>query len=136
MTHVLVVHHDVDVADLEVDELRRAGYEVTQCAGPTAGPCAVLAERTCWMADAADVLVYDQWSSGDGGRELIDGLRERYPDTPVVLTAQGPLLDWVAEEGPHRVIPLVGAPTRAGLVAVIEAALAEPAGTAGGAWLR
>ena len=127
MTHVLVVHHDVDVADLEVDELRRAGYEVTQCAGPTAGPCPVLEGRHCWMADAADVLVYDVWSAGDGGHELIEGLRQLYPDTPVVLTTEGQLLDWVAEEGPYRVTPLVGAPTRAGLVAVIEAALGSAA---------
>ena len=27
MTRVLVVHHDVDVADIEVDDLRRAGYD-------------------------------------------------------------------------------------------------------------
>ena len=27
MTRVLVVHHDVDLADQEVDTLRRLGYE-------------------------------------------------------------------------------------------------------------
>jgi DNA-binding NtrC family response regulator len=121
MTHVLVVHHDVDVADLEVDTLRRAGYVVTQCAGPAAGPCPVLAGRRCWMADAADVLVYDVWASGDGGRELIAGLRELYPATPIILTAAGQLLDWVAEEGPYGVSALVGAPSHGDLTNLIEA---------------
>jgi hypothetical protein len=29
MTRVLVVHHDVDMSDQEVDSLRRRGYGVT-----------------------------------------------------------------------------------------------------------
>ena len=37
MTRVLVVHHDPDQADIEVDRLRREGHEVQQCAGPAAG---------------------------------------------------------------------------------------------------
>jgi DNA-binding NtrC family response regulator len=124
MTHVLVVHHDVDLADLEVDELRRAGYEVEQCSGPTFGPCPVLRGATCWMADRADVLVYDVWASGDDGHALIDHIRDLYPDTPVVLTSPGMELDWVETEGVHGVTPLVGAPTQPRLVAAIEASLA------------
>ena len=42
MTHVLVVHHDLDMADQESDWLRHAGFSVEQCAGPQYGPCPVL----------------------------------------------------------------------------------------------
>jgi DNA-binding NarL/FixJ family response regulator len=111
MTHVLVVHHDVDVADLEVDELRRA---------------------PCWMAERADVLVYDVWASGDDGRALIEDLREQYPDKPVVLTSLGMEPDWVTDEGVHRVTAMTGAPTRARLVEAIERALGAPTAVAAG----
>jgi DNA-binding NtrC family response regulator len=125
MTRVLVVHHDVDLADLEVDALRRAGYAVEQCSGPThGGPCPVLRGTTCWMADRADVLVYDVWASGDDGHALIEHLRDMYPDTPVVLTSPGMPLDWVETEGIHGVTPLLGAPTQQRLVEAIETALA------------
>lgn len=122
-TSVLVVHHDVDLADTEVDELRRAGYHVEQCSGPTAGPCPVLRRRTCWMADQADVLVYDVWATGEDSHVLIDDLREMYPDKPIVLTSLGMGLDWVETEGIHGVTPLVGAPTQQRLVEAIETAL-------------
>src|SRR5579884_38715 len=77
MTRVLVVHHDLDLADQEADELRRAGFEVEQCGGPVGGRCPVLAGRRCDLAARADVLVYDAWATGepDGARRLIEGLR-------------------------------------------------------------
>jgi DNA-binding NtrC family response regulator len=124
MTHVLVVHHDVDVADVEVDELRRAGYVVEQCSGPTAGPCPVLRRAPCWMAERADVLIYDVWASGDDGRTLIEDLREVHPDKPVVLTSLGMEPDWVVDEGIHGVTPMTGAPTQKRLVEAVERALA------------
>lgn len=124
MTQVLVVHHDVDLADIEVDELRRAGYEVAQCSGPSAGPCPVLRHAPCWMAERADVLVYDAFASGDDSRVLIDELREQYPDKPVVLTSLGMDLDWVTTEGVHDVTPMTGAPTQKRLVEAVETALA------------
>src|SRR3990172_708037 len=34
MTRVLVVHHHIDMADLETDQLRSPGYEVGQGWGP------------------------------------------------------------------------------------------------------
>lgn len=126
MTRVLVVHHDLAIGDQEADSLRRAGYEVEQCQGPIGGaPCPVIAGRTCPAADRADVLVYDVWATGesDGGQKLIEGLRELYPDIPVVLTAPGMELAWVETSGPHRVVPLVGPPTAARLEAAIERAL-------------
>lgn len=125
MTQVLVVHHDVDLADIEVDALRRAGYTVAQCSGPTAGPCPILRGEPCWMIDNADVLVYDIWASGDDGHALITDIRELYPQTPVVLTSPGMELDWVETEGVHGVTPMVGAPTQAKLVGAVERAIAD-----------
>ena len=123
MTHVLVVHHDVDLADIEVDELRRAGYQVEQCSGPSAGPCPVLRHAPCWMAERADVLVYDAFASGDDSRVLIDELREQYPDKPVVLTSLGMELDWVTTEESTGSRRSIGAPTQKRLVEAVEAAL-------------
>ena len=39
MTRVLVVHHDVDLSDQEVDALRRRGYDTRQCMGPIGISC-------------------------------------------------------------------------------------------------
>ena len=132
MTRVLVVHHDLDLADQESESLRRFGYEVVECAGPTRNRCPVLAGHPCDLAEAADVLVYDSWASGDaeGARTLIDRIRETHPDTPVVLTSPGPALDWEEPDGVHGVTIMVGQPTGARLDAAIRTAMetAPPVG--------
>jgi hypothetical protein len=135
MTRVLVVHHDIDMADQEVDSLRRLGYEPVQCSGPAMYACPVLSGLPCPDVDRADVLVYDVWSTttSDSGRSLVEGLRELYPTIPIVLTAPGMELDWVETEGIHRVVPLVGVITGERLHAAIQEGLAarpQPAGTA------
>jgi DNA-binding NtrC family response regulator len=129
MTRVLVVHHDLDLAGQEVDSLRRFGYEVVECGGPTRNRCPVLARRPCDLAERADVLVYDIWASGDaeGARVLIENIREVYPDTPVVLTSPGLELSWEEDTGPHAVTTLIGQPTGARLHAAIQAALGATA---------
>jgi len=126
MTHVLVVHHDVDMSDQEVDSLRRQGYGVTQCLGPVGARCPVLSGRPCTLAEQADVLVYDAWTTGEpeGAERLIEGLRELHPDVPVVLTATGIEPDWIELTGRHAVVPLVGQPTGERLAAAIEEAIA------------
>ena len=105
MTRVLVVHHDLDMAGQEADSLLRFGYEVVECGGPSRNRCQVLAGQSCDLAERADVLVYDVWSSGDieGSRTLISNIRDVHPDTPVVLTTPGLELSWEEETGPHRV---------------------------------
>lgn len=135
MTRVLVVHHDIDMADQEADSLRRLGYEVEQCSGPRyeveqssallSNACPVMRGEPCAAVERADVLVYDVWSTteSDGGKRLIEGLRDRYPSIPIVLTAPGMELDWVETEGPHRVVPLVGIPTADRLDVAIREAL-------------
>jgi DNA-binding NtrC family response regulator len=126
MVRVLVVNHDVDLADAEVDQLRRAGYEVDQCSGPTHAltTCPVMRGLPCWQVEWADVLVYDAWAAGDGGRELTADLRALYPGKPIVLTSAGMELAWTLDSGPTGVTNLVGAPTRAALAGAVENARA------------
>jgi DNA-binding NtrC family response regulator len=129
MTRVLVVHHDIDLADEEADSLRRRGYEVIQCAGPIGATkgCPVINGHACEMAEIADVLVYDAWATGepDGAQQLIEGLREVHPDTPVVLVASGMEPDWIETAGEHDVTPLVGQPTGDRLAQAVEQAIAS-----------
>jgi hypothetical protein len=125
MTRVLVVHHDLDLGGQEVDSLRRFGYDVTECSGPTWNSCPVLAGRPCDLAERADVLVYDVWASGDadGSRTLIENIRDIHPATPLVLTSPGLELSWVESSGPHGVTTLTGQPTGARLHEAIQTAV-------------
>ena len=131
MTRVLVVHHDLDLAGQEVDSLRRYGYDVSECSGPTKNRCPVLAGHPCDLAERADVLVYDVWASGDadGSRTLIENIRDIHPDTPVVLTSPGLELSWEEESGPHAVTTLTGQPTGERLHTAIQEAMAAAATT-------
>jgi hypothetical protein len=131
MTRVLVVHHDLDLAGQEADSLRRYGYDVVECAGPTWNRCPVLSGRPCDLAARADVLVYDAWASGDadGAQKLIAGIREIHPHTPIVLTSLGLPLSWEETSGPHAVTILTGQPTGARLDVAIRDAMASVATT-------
>jgi len=128
MTRVLLVHHDIDLADQEADALRRHGYEVQQCMGPVGARCPILSGRTCSLAEDADVLVYDAWVTGepDGAQRLIEGLRDIHPDVPVVLVATALEPSWIETAGLHRVTPLVGNPTGDRLAEAIERAMEPP----------
>jgi hypothetical protein len=125
MTRVIVVHHDLELAGQEADSLRRFGYDVTECGGPTRTQCPALAGRPCDLIERADVLVYDVWASGDaeGARALIESIRDIHPDTPVVLTSPGLALSWEEVGGPHGVTALLGQPTGARLHQAIQTAL-------------
>jgi hypothetical protein len=83
--------------------------------------------HVCPAVEDADVLVYDVWSTGesDGGRALVEGLREMHPTIPIVLDVPGMELDWVETTGVHAVIPLVGQPSGPSLAAAVKAALAS-----------
>lgn len=133
MTRVLVIHHDIDLSDQEVDSLRRRGYEARQCLGPIGSSCPILAGLPCDLAVDADVLVYDAFVTGEpeGARTLIEGMREIHPDVPIVLVASGMEPSWMELAGLHGVTPLVGQPTGDRLAAAIETALgAAPGGPA------
>jgi hypothetical protein len=126
MTRVLVVHHDIDLSDLEVDSLRRRGYEARQCLGPIGASCPIINGLPCALADDADVLVYDAFVTGepDGAQALIEGMRDLHPAVPIVLVASGMEPSWMETAGLHGVTPLVGQPTGERLAAAIETALA------------
>ena len=129
MTRVLVVNHDIDLADNEVDGLRRRGYDVRECLGPIGAHCPILAGRSCSLADWAEVMVYDAWATGepDGAVELIGGLREHHPEVPIVVTASGIEPDWIELTGPLAITPLVGEPSGARLASAIDDAVASAA---------
>lgn len=125
MTRVLLVYHDENVADVEGDALRRAGYEVDRCAGPVGGqPCPVLEGLPCWQVEKADVLVYDTWDAEFGDHVLVDDLLGLHPDKPLVLTSDpstdGDRMDRQTDAG------WIVAPTRADLAGAIELALQRP----------
>jgi DNA-binding NtrC family response regulator len=125
MTRVLVVNHDIDLADNEVDGLRRRGYEVRECLGPIGAHCPILAGQPCDLAAWAEVMVYDAWATGepDGAVELIGGLRQHHPDVPIVVTASGIEPDWIELTGPLAITPLVGAPSGDRLAMTIDHAV-------------
>lgn len=124
MTRVLVVNHDIDMADIEIDQLRRAGYEVDQCRGPVGGDaCPVLNGQTCWQVEKADVLVYDVWATGDGAADLINDLRDMHPNKPVVLTSPGLMMSWAETGGPHEVTPVDWVESGGDLASAVEEAL-------------
>lgn len=129
MTRVLVVNHDIDLADQEVESLRRRGYDVLECLGPIGARCPILAGRPCQLAEWADVMVYDAWATGepDGAVELIEGLREHHHDVPIVLQASGMEPSWAETTGPLAITPLVGPPNGDRLAAAIEEAVASAA---------
>lgn len=126
MTRVLVVNHDIDLADQEVDSLRRRGYEVHECLGPIGAHCPILSGRPCNLAAWADVMVYDAWATGepDGATALIHGLRVHHPDVPIVVSAPGIEPSWIETAGPDGITPLVGLPSGERLAAAIEQAIA------------
>lgn len=132
MTRVLVIHHDIDLADQEVDSLRRRGYETRQCLGPIGASCPILAGLPCDLAVDADVLVYDAFVTGEpeGAQSLIEGMRDIHPEVPIVLVASGMEPAWIETAGAHGVTPLVGKPTGERLAAAIEEALASRGGAA------
>jgi hypothetical protein len=125
MTRVLLVYHDMTVADTEADELRRAGYEVDRCAGPIGGsPCPVLRGEPCWQVEAADVLLYDRWDPMHGGPDLVNELKHLHGDKPLVVTS--PTGHHGADGDAAELKDTVVAPTRESLPDAIERALHAP----------
>jgi len=124
MTRVLLVYHDTNVADIEADELRRAGYEVDRCAGPIGGgPCPVLRGQPCWQVEAADVLLYDQWDAMHGP-DIVDELRRLHGDKPLVVTSRATHHAAGGQRSGSN-DPVV-APARANLADAVERALRAP----------
>ena len=128
MVRVLVVDHDVDLADLKVDTLRRSGFEVDQCGGPTHAlyACPVMRGLPCWQVEWADVLVYDMWAAGSGEDELTRDLHTQYPGKGIVLTSQGMDVSWTPGETGTVVL---GSRDPKALIAAVDAAYAAASGS-------
>jgi hypothetical protein len=125
VTRVLVVHHDSEIADQEVDSLRRVGYALQQCAGPPYGPCPVLDGRPCPAIAEADVLVLDAGTGcyAESGPNLIELLREHYPDLPIVLTSADADPYWLELADKHAIVLIEDAPTGPRLRAAVSQAI-------------
>ena len=83
---VLLEHPDGMALWTEAEELRKAGYDVAVCKGPSeeAGACPLLVEGRCTLADGADAVVTTP--SLQDGRRIIAALAER----PAALVVEGP----------------------------------------------
>ena len=89
---VLLEYPSFATPSVAADLLRRAGCEPLICEGPgdMVGVCRLLETGECPAARDADVIFN---AFGLGTREhraIIDALRRRYPDTPVVVETTRP----------------------------------------------
>lgn len=102
---VLVEHHEEE-AGLEIASgLRMAGYAVAACCGPQRhGQCPVTGDGGCAAAEDADLVVCCLGYEHETAREVLRGLRMRYPATPLLVEAPSQLDAELEEllEGCHR----------------------------------
>ncbi len=75
---ILVVDDDESILDMTEDLLTEAGFEVTKCGSGT--EALSLADDRDW-----DVVLSDLQMPETNGLELLAAMRERRPDTPVIL---------------------------------------------------
>ena len=75
---ILVVDDDPSILDMTEDLLTEAGFEVTKCG--SGEEALALADERDW-----DVVLSDLQMPGVDGLDLLAGMRERRPDTPVIL---------------------------------------------------
>ncbi|TLX59669.1 response regulator [Stutzerimonas nosocomialis] len=81
--HVLVVDDEVEIAGLFQAFLELDGYRVSMAYG---GEAALRLDE----ADPVDVLVTDLAMPGMDGRELVERLRQRRPELPVLVVSGYP----------------------------------------------
>jgi hypothetical protein len=71
-----------------IDALRRAGYSIAICAGPTAeGHCPLAGDEGCAAAHDADIVVSGLGLDTAQAREPLAALRTRLPQLPVLVEA-------------------------------------------------
>ena len=74
--------------EARVDALRRAGYSIAVCPGPTAeGHCPLAGDDGCAAAHEADVVVSSLGLDRPEGLEPLMALRTRLPRLPVLVEA-------------------------------------------------
>jgi hypothetical protein len=89
---VLIEHRDPDSGLELAAAIRRAGCTVGICRGPdaTADPptrCPLHGLEPCVAVEGADLVVTALDLDGEEAREVLDGLRTRYPSTPLTVLA-------------------------------------------------
>lgn len=74
--------------EARIDALRRAGYSIAVCPGPTAaGHCPLAGDEGCAAAHGADVVVSGLGLDTPEGREPLVALRAHLPHLPVLVEA-------------------------------------------------
>ena len=85
---VLIEHPDPDAGLELAGALRAAGYAVAICRGPSStARCPLHKLEPCVVVEGADVVVTALDFERDEGRNVLEGLRLRYPATPLVVAA-------------------------------------------------
>jgi DNA-binding NtrC family response regulator len=108
-----VVVENVDGAERFIEQaiLEDAGFEVVGCAGPAElqdSTCPVTAGSDCPAIEAADLVVSSFRVEDPDGSRIIGAIRQRYPDTPIVVEAPPAAVQRHGEvlEGCHVLYPL------------------------------
>ncbi len=83
---VLVEHADESAALLLASTLREAGYGVAVCPGPAERErCPLAGPEGCAIAHGADLVVSSHGLERAESREVLQSLRARCPDVPLVV---------------------------------------------------
>jgi len=85
---VLLERPSAEETPARIDALRRAGYAVAVCPGPTAEErCPLAGDEGCAAAHGADVIVSSLRLESVEAREALAALRTRLPRLPVLIEA-------------------------------------------------
>lgn len=105
---VLVESCDFVKRDVLTQVLTRNGYTVQSCGGPEAtdAECALVSTGACEAAAGADVIVHSMRHADRRNREVLNELRTRYPDTPIVVEVPRPVVEQYPDDFDNcRVVP-------------------------------
>ena len=91
---VLVENADPGVAYAMQRALEDSAFDVLTCGGPDhlkRNRCPLVAEGRCSLVEGADVVVHGLNVNRPDQAAVLQGIRDRYPDTPVVVEVPTPL---------------------------------------------
>jgi hypothetical protein len=108
---VLIEHADEDVALRYTDILRRAGYTVGICRGPSGegeSPerCVLTTGEPCAFVEGADIVVSALGVEEGQKRAVLEALRRFHPSKPLVVEVSADEIDCYGDliDGVHLVI--------------------------------